>query len=34
MMNLLGQDPGSEILILGSGDLGMIMAGKKLPPLH
>ena len=26
MMNLLGQDPGSEILILGSGDLGMIMA--------
>ena len=26
MMNLHGQDPGEEILILGSGDLGMIMA--------
>ncbi|MBR1455982.1 MAG: NAD(P)/FAD-dependent oxidoreductase [Oscillospiraceae bacterium] len=26
MMNLHGQDPGKEILILGSGDLGMIMA--------
>jgi NADPH-dependent 2,4-dienoyl-CoA reductase/sulfur reductase-like enzyme len=26
MMNLRGQDPGNEILILGSGDLGMIMA--------
>lgn len=26
MMNLHGQDPGNEILILGSGDLGMIMA--------
>ncbi len=26
MMNLHGQVPGSEILILGSGDLGMIMA--------
>ena len=26
MMNLRGQDPGNEILILGSGDLGLIMA--------
>ncbi len=26
MMNLRGQDPGTEILILGGGDLGMIMA--------
>lgn len=26
MMNLRGQDPGKEILILGSGDLGLIMA--------
>ena len=26
MMNCRGQDPGNEILILGSGDLGMIMA--------
>lgn len=26
MMNLRGQDPGNEVLILGSGDLGLIMA--------
>lgn len=28
MMNLRGQDPGDDIVILGSGDLGMILAGQ------